>query len=167
MQAKVVGPEFPVFSAHNSQDIHSKRPCYSQFITGVCHNRCAPGTFVVSAPVNSHPIPYHHELYRGFSPVGICLIRLEQMRPAGFPRVLGFSSENAAHRIAVVWKDPAGVQREGVFIPRRDTNALINRLAGGRIFPGEHNPARFFVADTNGHVEFSMESLDGSVSVKV
>ena len=113
------------------------------------------------------PPPFRPKLYHGFSLVGICLIRLEQMRPSGWPKVLGFSSENAAHRIAVVWKDPAGVEREGVFIPRRDTDALINRLAGGRVFPGEHNPARFFVADMDGHVELSMESLDGSVSVKV
>jgi hypothetical protein len=99
--------------------------------------------------------------------VGICLIRLEQIRPAGLPGALGLSSENAAHRIAVEWTDAAGIQREGVFIPRRDTGSLLNRVAGGRIFPGEHHPARFSVVDSGGHIDFSMESRDGSVAVRL
>jgi len=77
------------------------------------------------------------------------------------------SSENAAHRIAVEWEDPAGAQREGVFIPRRDTGAWLNRLAGGRLFPGEHHFARFSVVDRKGHIELSMESVDANVSVRV
>lgn len=108
--------------------------------------------------------PKHH---RGFSLVGICLIRLEQIRPAGVPRVLGLSSENAAHRIAVEWKDAANVQRQGVFIPRRDTGSFLNRVAGGRVFPGEHHSASFSVADTGSHIEFSMQSHDGMVAVRV
>jgi hypothetical protein len=113
------------------------------------------------------PQPFRPKLHRGHSLVGICLIRLEQIRPAGVPPIMGFSSDNAAHRIAVEWTDSGGVDREGVFIPRRDTGALLNRLAGGRLFPGEHQPARFYGVDKDGHVEISMDSLDGSVSVTV
>src|SRR6266478_612366 len=113
------------------------------------------------------PEPFRPKLHRGVSLVGICLIRLEQIRPAGLPGALGLSSENAAHRIAVEWTDAGGIQREGVFIPRRDTGSLLNRLAGGRVFPGEHHAARFSLADSNGHIELAMESLDGTVSVKV
>ena len=113
------------------------------------------------------PEPFHPKLHLGNSLVGVCLIRLEKIRPAGLPAMLGFSSENAAHRIAVEWKDSAGTQREGVFIPRRDTNALLNRVAGGRVFPGEHHAARFSVTDNSGHIQFAMESLDGTFSVKV
>jgi len=113
------------------------------------------------------PEPFRPKLHRGKSLVGICLIRLEQIRPVGLPEILGVSSENAAHRIAVEWEDSTGVQREGVFIPRRDTGALLNRLAGGRLFPGEHHFARFSVADSKGHIELSMESRDGKVSVRV
>ncbi len=113
------------------------------------------------------PEPFRPKLHRGHSMVGICLIRLEQIRPAGLPSLLGISSENAAHRISVEWTDAAGVAREGVFIPRRDTGSLLNRIAGGRIFPGEHHGARFSVQDLGGHVEFSMRSLDGAVSVEV
>jgi len=113
------------------------------------------------------PEPFRPKLHRGHSLVGICLIRLEQIRPAGVPGVLGLSSENAAHRVAVEWTDAAGVKREGVFIPRRDTGSFLNRVAGGRLFPGEHHPARFAVVDVDGHIDFSMESLDGSVAVRV
>src|SRR5436853_197186 len=73
------------------------------------------------------PPPFRPKLHKGFSLVGICLIRLEQIRPAGFPGALGLSSENAAHRIAVEWEDESGNLREGVFIPRRDTGSLLNR----------------------------------------
>jgi len=113
------------------------------------------------------PQPFRPKLQRGHALVGICLIRLEHIRPAGLPGVLGLSSENAAHRIAVEWTDSAGLQREGVYIPRRDTGSLLNRVAGGRVFPGEHHPARFSVLDRGGHIEFSMQSLDETVSVKV
>jgi hypothetical protein len=54
-----------------------------------------------------------------------------------------------------------------VFIPRRDTSSMLNQIAGGRVFPGEHHPATFSVIDASGHIEFSMQSLDGTTSVKV
>jgi hypothetical protein len=113
------------------------------------------------------PQPFRPRLHRGHSLVGICLIRLEQIRPAGLPSVLGLSSENAAHRIAVEWTDAAGTHREGVFVPRRDTGSFLNRVAGGRVFPGEHHPARFSVVDIDGHINFSMDSNDGLVAVRV
>jgi hypothetical protein len=113
------------------------------------------------------PQPFRPKLHEGRAIAGICLIRLEKIRPAGLPGVLGFSSENAAHRIAVEWTDAASIEREGVFIPRRDTGSFLNLAAGGRIFPGEHHSAQFFVTDIGGHVDFSMRSVDGSVSVKV
>ncbi len=113
------------------------------------------------------PAPFRPKLQMGYAIVGICLIRLEQIRPAGLPGVIGLSSENAAHRIAVEWTDQAGIEREGVFIPRRDTDSTLNHLAGGRLFPGEHSPARFLVVDVGGRVELSMRSLDGAVAVSV
>lgn len=113
------------------------------------------------------PEPFRPKLHRGHSLVGICLIRLEQIRPAGLPGALGLSSENAAHRIAVEWTDAAGIQREGVFIPRRDTGSFLNRVAGGRVFPGEHHAARFLVLDIGAHIDFSMQSRDGSVTLRI
>jgi len=113
------------------------------------------------------PRPFRPKLQKGHAIAGICLIRLEQIRPAGFPGFIGLSSENAAHRIAVEWTDKAGMEREGVFIPRRDTDSTLNHLAGGRLFPGEHSPAQFSVVDVGGRVELSMRSLDGAVAVNV
>ncbi|PWU14771.1 MAG: hypothetical protein C5B50_16655 [Verrucomicrobia bacterium] len=113
------------------------------------------------------PQPFTPKLHDGHAVVGVCLIRLEQIRPLGLPSLIGISSENAAHRIAVQWNDPAGARHEGVFIPRRDTGSFLNRVAGGRLFPGEHHPATFSVADVHGHIELSMRSLDGSVTLRV
>ena len=92
------------------------------------------------------PAPFVPKLHKGHAVAGICLIRLEHIRPLGIPRVLGFSSENAAHRIAVQWQ-AGGVPQEGVFIPRRDSDSWINQLAGGRVFPGEHHAAPVVTVD--------------------
>src|SRR5207253_301246 len=109
------------------------------------------------------PEKFRPKLHQGSAIAGICLIRLEHIRPKGWPSFLGVSSENAAHRIAVLWdKD-----EEGVFIPRRDTNSTLNQWAGGRLFPGEHHPATFTVAKSSEEIRFEMKSRDGQVAVKV
>jgi Uncharacterized conserved protein (COG2071) len=113
------------------------------------------------------PEPFRPKLHGGHALVGICLIRLEKIRPVGLPAFLGVSSENAAHRIAVEWTDHAGTSREGVYIPRRDSGAWLNRLAGGRIFPGKHHAADFSVLDRWPHLELSMKSSDGVTTVKL
>jgi hypothetical protein len=112
------------------------------------------------------PAPFRPKLHDGHAVAGICLIRLEDIRPNRFPRMLGLSSENAAHRIAVVWEDHAGAH-EGVYIPRRDTGSLMNHLAGGRLFPGEHQRAAFEVEDTGDRIALRMASADGRVRVDV
>lgn len=112
------------------------------------------------------PAPFRPKLQDGWAVGGICLIRLENIRPKRFPAMLGVSSENAAHRFAVTWND-AGREREGVFIPRRDSGSLLNHLAGGRIFPGEHHRARFDVVEHGDDIDLKMTSSDGAVSVHV
>lgn len=112
------------------------------------------------------PEGFQPKLHRGHAIVGICLIRLEQIRPKGVPAILGISSENAAHRIAVEWAEN-GVRREGVFIPRRDTDSTINALAGGRVFPGEHHHSQFRVKDDGAAVSLAMSSADETASVRV
>jgi hypothetical protein len=113
------------------------------------------------------PPPFRPKLHRGHAIAGVCLIRLEQIRPAGFPAMLGISSENAAHRVAVTWTGKSGDQQEGVFIPRRDTGSLLNHLAGGRIFPGEHHFAEFDVSDDGKRIDFAMKSRDEQVRVSL
>lgn len=113
------------------------------------------------------PPPFRPKLHRGYAIAGICLIRLEQIRPRWLPGFCGISSENAAHRVAVLWDEPSGRTREGVFIPRRDTGSWLNHLAGGRIFPGEHHLADFAVTDDGSRISMSIRARDGSMSVQV
>jgi uncharacterized protein YqjF (DUF2071 family) len=110
------------------------------------------------------PEPFRPQLVHGRAVAGICLIRLRQMRPAGLPARIGLTSENAAHRIAVEWDTPAG-ERAGVYIPRRDSNSIVNVAVGGRAYPGLHHRARFDVAEDQRRVRVSFRAVDGSASV--
>lgn len=113
------------------------------------------------------PAPFQPKLLDGSAVGGICLIRLEQIRPRNIPAFLGLSSENAAHRVAVTWTNQAGEKCEGVYIPRRDSSSIVNRLVGGRLFPGEHQPAEFRVSDDGTAINLAMRSQDGNVAVTV
>ena len=112
------------------------------------------------------PHPFRPKLVNDKGVVGICLIRLKNIRPKGFPKTVGISSENGAHRIAVEWTEN-GKTKEGVFIPRRDTSSKLNSLAGGRIFPGVHHFAEFSVNEENENysVEFISDD-DTFLSIK-
>jgi hypothetical protein len=75
--------------------------------------------------------------------------------------MLGVSSENAAHRIAVEW-DTAGPRRTGVYVPRRDSSSRFNALVGGRLFPGVHHLARFAVRERGNDLEVAFAHRDGT-----
>jgi hypothetical protein len=115
------------------------------------------------------PAPFRPQLVDGWAVAGICLIRLGQLRPKGWPRWVGLRSENAAHRIAVEWDDAQAADgtANGVYIPRRDTGSLPNALIGGRLFPGAHHLARFTIEETGDAVRVAFASLDGTVAVDV
>src|SRR5688572_21509855 len=51
------------------------------------------------------PAPFQPKVVHGWGMAGICLIRLKDIRPRGFPSACGMDSENAAHRIAVEWEE--------------------------------------------------------------
>jgi hypothetical protein len=106
-------------------------------------------------------------MHRGYAIAGICLIRLEEIRPIGLPSMFGISSENAAHRIAVLWDDSSGKTREGVFIPRRDTGSKLNYYLGGRIFPSEHHLADFDIDDEGSRLSMSIRARDGLMSINL
>jgi hypothetical protein len=112
------------------------------------------------------PAPLEPKLVGEFAFAGICLIRLEGIRPKGFPAFVGVTSENAAHRIAVTWEKDGQVH-EGVYIPRRDSSSLVNFLAGGRLFPGEHHRAEFNIRDHAEGIEFAMRAADDSTVVEL
>jgi Uncharacterized conserved protein (COG2071) len=112
------------------------------------------------------PPPFRPKRVHGFAIAGICLIRLQAIRPRGVPAVLGLTSENAAHRIAVEWEDH-GQSREGVYIPRRDTNSRVNTWIGGRLFPGMHHHATFATAETDTRISIAFTSADTRIRVRV
>ncbi|RZL33743.1 MAG: hypothetical protein EOP00_32535, partial [Pedobacter sp.] len=105
------------------------------------------------------PFPFRPKIYKGKAIVGICLIRLKNIKPKGLPNFIGVNSENGAHRIAVEW-DENGLTKSGVYIPRRDTSLKINAIVGGRIFPGKHFYAKFNVAERDGNYQINFKSSD-------
>ncbi|WP_285116881.1 DUF2071 domain-containing protein [Leifsonia sp. fls2-241-R2A-40a] len=102
----------------------------------------------------------------GSAVAGVCLIRLGNFRPAGFPPRFGHRSENAAHRIAVEWDGPDG-PRTGVYIPRRHSASLLARVAGGRIFPGVHERARVESVESRSNVSVRIDAADLHVHIDV
>lgn len=105
------------------------------------------------------PFPFRPKIYKDKAIVGICLIRLKNVKPKGFPDLIGVSSENGAHRIAVEW-DEGGEIKEGVYIPRRDTSLRLNTIVGGWLFPGVHHLAKFNVKEADGRYHIDFVSAD-------
>ncbi len=112
------------------------------------------------------PEPFRPKIINGVGVAGICLIRLKAIRPSIMPAMVGVSSENAAHRIAVEWDDNGRV-REGVYIPRRDTSSRFNMLFGGRVFPIVHHFAQFQVSERDDYFHIVIDSDDGKTHVAV
>jgi hypothetical protein len=112
------------------------------------------------------PPYFRPKLVNGWAVAGICLIRLKDIRPRGFPAALGISSENAAHRIAVEW-DENGITREGVYIPRRDTSSHLQAFVGGRIFPGIHHAADFEINEHADEFNLRMHSRDDATLIEL
>ncbi len=100
------------------------------------------------------------QLVRGLAVVGICVLRLTHLRPAGVPSWLGLSSDAAAHRIAVEWDAPTGPEA-GVYVLRRDAAQRAPVLAGGRLFPGVHRRARFTVDERPDRLHVDIHTDDG------
>lgn len=110
------------------------------------------------------PRPFVPKLHAGYGIGGVCMIRFRGLRPRGVPARLGLSSENAAHRVAVCWTQD-GQTREGVYIPRRDTDSWFNKTLGGRVFPGIFNRGRFTADETADRVSVEVHSDDGQTAI--
>jgi uncharacterized protein YqjF (DUF2071 family) len=112
------------------------------------------------------PAPLRPQLVRGYAVAGICLLRIGSARPTWLPGPVGLRSENAAHRVAVEWDGPHGLET-GVYISRRDTASRLNAWAGGRLFPGEHHRARFQVRETGDELRLAYATSDRTTRVDV
>lgn len=111
------------------------------------------------------PAPLRPLVWRGWGVAGVCLIRLQALRPAGLPAWVGFASESAAHRVAVAWED-GGCARTGVYVLRRDTDALAPRLLGSRLFPGRFDRAKFEAETTPDRWRLQMEAPELRVDLR-
>lgn len=103
------------------------------------------------------PAPLEVDVRSDSAVAGVCLIRLEGLRPKGSPTAVGISSENMAHRIAIRYPSRDGMKR-GVFIWRRETDNGLMKLLGGRLFPGVHGKATFDVSEGSGYLEYRVRS---------
>ncbi|GIF38977.1 DUF2071 domain-containing protein [Actinoplanes xinjiangensis] len=112
------------------------------------------------------PAPLRPQVVGGWAVSGLCLIRLGGVRPAAIPVPFGLRSENAAHRIAVEWDTPDGVER-GVYIPRRDTGSRLTGWAGGRLFPGRHHRSRVGVRESDDELRINVEDDSTGVRAEV
>lgn len=110
------------------------------------------------------PPPFQPKLYGTYGVGGVCMIRFKHLRPRFVPGWLGLASENAAHRIAVQWEQD-GKLREGVFIPRRDTNSWFNATLGGRVFPGIFQRSHFEARESDSAVSIRIVRADGGTEI--
>lgn len=110
------------------------------------------------------PAPLEVDQQHGYAIVGVCLIRLENLRPQGVPAPLGLSSENMAHRVAIRYPGSEGM-RPGVFVWRRETDERLVELFGGRLFPGVHRRARFEVTEDENRLAMTVATHDGKADV--
>ena len=111
------------------------------------------------------PSPLLVDQRNGAAIVGVCLIRMKQLRPKGFPAPFGSTSENMAHRVGVLYPDDDGRLRHGVFIWRRDTDQVLVRLLGGRLFPGVYHAADFHVSEDSEGMIMDIRSRDGATDI--
>lgn len=113
-------------------------------------------------------LPTHLDplIINGYSSAGICLLRLKDIGMKSSPSWFRITSENAAHRFLV--KCPGNEHSQnGVYIPRRDTDSIVNVLLAGKIFSWPHYQARFQVSEGNGSYVVKMQSKDLSTSLHV
>ena len=110
------------------------------------------------------PEPFSPRLAGGYAIAGVCLIHMSQVRPKHLPAALGIDVHGSAHRIAVQWTD-SGVEREGVYILRRDSGSRMVGLIGRRALAA--HSARFKAHETPDHLAIEVWSEDGYGSLLV
>lgn len=110
---------------------------------------------------NFLPAPFRPALVNGYAIAGICLIQL-RVRPTWLPEALSSRSLNGAHRIAVELPDGS----DAVYIPRRDTNSVLNTVVGGRLFPGTHHRADLTMVESGDQISVDLRSRDAQTQVE-
>jgi hypothetical protein len=112
-------------------------------------------------------LPPHLEplIINGYASAGICLLRLKHIGMKYSPSFMRITSENAAHRFLVKFKEGNNVH--GVYIPRRDTDSMLNIVLAGKLFSWPHYRASFEVAEQMGKYSLKMRSSDEHTTLSV
>lgn len=106
------------------------------------------------------------QLINGKAVVGVCLIRLTNLRPKWLPPIFGLTSENIAHRIAIEYNDDSE-SATGVYVPIRHTNSLLSTYVGSRMYPGVYKMAKFHTHETDTQHKVSAISRDKTMSIEI
>ena len=132
-------------------------------VTGIIDHRILLN-FRIDPEVMKRNLPkeFTPKVVNGYAIGGICQVSLSEMRAKGMPALMGTTSHNAAHRIAV-----DSSEGEGVYVTRRDTNSWLNVLSGGRFFPGVHQKANFDVTALGGHYAVRIENKEKEVLMAI
>jgi hypothetical protein len=105
-------------------------------------------------------------LVHGHAVVGLCLVRLEKLRPARLPPLFGLASENVAVRMGVEIDTRAGPEK-AVLIFHRDTNSWVNFLCAPRVGFGRQHRVRISVRQEKDRTQITMSSPAHSFDVAV
>jgi Uncharacterized conserved protein (COG2071) len=111
------------------------------------------------------PAPFTPRLMNGHAMAGICLIHLRNARPAGLPAQLGIETQGAAHRIAVMWPRPDGIEAFGVYIPRRNSASWLAAKITGKSLATHR--ADFAITEEDDDFAIAMNSRDGGGSLNL
>ena len=114
----------------------------------------------VGAAIRVLPAGVRPKIVNGCAVAGVCLVRLDALRPVGLPAWTGRSSENLAIRIGIEW-GTGGCSRSAVLIFRRETGSLVNSLCGPRMEYGVHHRSSFSVFDDGCESRIDVRSRDG------
>jgi hypothetical protein len=118
---------------------------------------------VVQALLPSHLEPL---VVNGYASAGVCLLRLKNIGIRYSPPWLRIASENAAHRFLVRFR--GGKEKSNaVYIPRRDTDSMLNVVLAGKLLSWPHFPATFAVEEAKGSYSVKMQSKDGHASLDI
>jgi hypothetical protein len=110
------------------------------------------------------PSPFEAQVVNGCAVGAISLTKLTDVRPQGFPALLGVSGEHATHLFAVKWTD----QRRpavGVFVAKRHTSSRLTAVVGDRLFPGAYERADFATEEQPSKLHVASASRHGTCVV--
>ena len=96
------------------------------------------------------PAPLQVDQQHGHAIVGVCLIRLENLRPQGIPGPLGLSCENMAHRVAIRYQrrwHPPPECLSGAVKRIKDWSSCSEDASFPECITHEFEKARFYSAE--------------------